>query len=612
MKHHSEYKDHGWELIWFLSMVLCFAAGGKADAQTAPTQSFKQLRHLGETTLTNPDLAGPFLDDFFVRPQKEFDLAERIAAASASAAAQAVLAVPSATGSPVVTTNPGFSGFNGLTHRDQRLAGTGAYANTNPSLEPPDQGLAVGNGFLLEAVNLALAVRSTDGRLLAGPTNLNQFFKRSPAIIRSNPLVFGDFLSDPKCYFDRPTQRWFVTILEIDIDPVTGDFAEHSELLIAVSQTSDPRGGFQLYSIDVTNTETSDPTGSHQNCPCLGDQPLIGADQHGFYISTNEFPIINAGFNGAQIYAISKQGLIQGRLPTVVHLSGLSFGAAPAFSIQPSTSADLGDGDGNVEFFISTLSFSIAVQNQIAVWALTNTQTLSQPSPSVNLQRVLVGSEAYLIPPDATQKAGPPGSRPLGESIGAPEGMLSTNDHRMQQVVFAQGRLFSALTTSISQGPTCVSGFEPDCKAGVAWFEVEPRLESGALSATMIHQGYVAIAGNFTFFPSVAVNTDGQGLISFSISGPDYFPSLGYVRLAEGATGEIHLAASGVGPDDGVTCYPALDPTSNGSGRWGDYSAAVVDELGNIWFANEYIPAAPRTVNANWGTFIGHKIIGED
>ena len=41
-----------------------------------------------------------------------------------------------------------------------------------------------------------------------------------------------------------------------------------------------------------------------------------------------------------------------------------------------------------------------------------------------------------------------------------------------------------------------------------------------------------------------------------------------------------------------------------GVGRWGDYSAAVADTSGRIWMATEYIPNAPRTGLANWGTFI--------
>ena len=45
-------------------------------------------------------------------------------------------------------------------------------------------------------------------------------------------------------------------------------------------------------------------------------------------------------------------------------------------------------------------------------------------------------------------------------------------------------------------------------------------------------------------------------------------------------------------------------------GRWGDYSAAVVDASGSIWVANEMIPCQQvngrcvRAVLANWGTLV--------
>jgi hypothetical protein len=37
--------------------------------------------------------------------------------------------------------------------------------------------------------------------------------------------------------------------------------------------------------------------------------------------------------------------------------------------------------------------------------------------------------------------------------------------------------------------------------------------------------------------------------------------------------------------------------------RWGDYSAAVFGD-GAIWMGNEFIPGTPRTLLANWGTFL--------
>jgi len=116
--------------------------------------------------------------------------------------------VPKPAGNAVTTANSGFFGFDGITHFDQRFAGTGIYTNTQFSLEPPDQGLAVGNGFVLEVVNNALAVYDTSGNRLSGPTAMSQFFGLAPEIVRpSGP--FGPFVSDPKAYFDSDTQRWF-------------------------------------------------------------------------------------------------------------------------------------------------------------------------------------------------------------------------------------------------------------------------------------------------------------------------------------------------------------------------------------------------------------------
>ena len=88
-----------------------------------------------------------------------------------------------------------------------------------------------------------------------------------------------------------------------------------SDLLVAVSQSSDPRGTYNLYAFDTTND------GFISACPCFGDQPLIGADTNGFYISTNSFGA--TAFGGAQIYALSKFALVLGIAPFGVHITPL-------------------------------------------------------------------------------------------------------------------------------------------------------------------------------------------------------------------------------------------------------------------------------------------------
>jgi len=221
-----------------------------------------------------------------------------------------VLQPPSPAGTPVVS-NPGSAtGFRGLSHADQRLAGTLAYVNTQFSLEPPDQGLCVGRGFVIEPINDAFVVYSESGKALTGVNALNQFYKRSPAFNRVTGKT-GDFLSDPKCYYDPVGQRFIQTILEVD---APGNFNaqapfNRTHVLIAVSQTSNPTGAWNLFSLD-TSDDGLNGTPAHTGCPCLPDQPLLGANRDGVFIDVNEFQDnANFFFNGGQIFALGRAAL---------------------------------------------------------------------------------------------------------------------------------------------------------------------------------------------------------------------------------------------------------------------------------------------------------------
>jgi len=192
----------------------------------------------------------------------------------------------------------------------------------------------------------------------------------------------------------------------------------------------------------------------------------------------------------------------------------------------------------------------------------------------------------------------------LGQTFTVHAPLIDSNDDRMQQVMFADGKLWSTVTTVVrtQNGPT---------RTAAAWFALTPGWSGSDLTGTFAGGGYVAVNGQSVMYPSIAVNKDGKGAIGFSIVGPGMFPGSGYakVSLATGAT-EVKLTSRGVFPDDGFTGYPVFDDRS---GRWGDYSAAVVDASGNIWVANETIPcqefAGPgngcfRSVLANWGTLV--------
>lgn len=579
------------------------AAAGHGHA--LGTMGKVKIQNVGVGRIAKAAKSTPAVDDA-ANPEFGFREQELDAQVSGSKSAQRVPAahVP-APADHSVTGAAGASGFDGLSHLDQRTAGTGAYANTNFSTEPPDQGLCVGNGFVVEAANSVIAVYSPSGTMLAGPTPLNQLFGVAPEIVRPAPFAFGDSMGDMRCYYDPPTGRFFLSSIDLPTDPVTGALTDEAHVKLAVSKTSDPRGDWWIYDLDATDGNGS--LANHPNCPCFGDQPLIGADAYAFFISTNEYSLEPFGefFNGAQVYAFSKAQLIAGPGGSVtgLHFDGIPLAESIAYTIQPQSTPPGGAYDtrqGGTAYALSALDFDGTLDNRIAVWALTGTSTIGTTNQVAAYVRVL-GSEVYGQPPDAEQKDGPTPLRDLEaaglEGVKSVEHLesLAGNDDRMQQTVYADGKLWSNLNTVVktSNGNTQV---------GTAWFVVQPSWSGGDINGTIVNQGYVSVNKANLLFGSIAVNAAGDAAMGMTLAGKSYFPSAAWVTLSDsGPASAVHVSGAGLAPEDGFTGY--VIEGGAGTSRWGDYSAAVADASGNLWLANEYI-GGERTLFANWGTFV--------
>jgi len=207
---------------------------------------------------------------------------------------------PSVSSGKKAKSSPQFGGgFEGLNFYQQRYARGG----NQFSIEPPDQGMCVGNGYVLEAVNDVLNVYNTSGlsvlpdntatNIVSGfprdvnhAVDLNSFYGYAAAINRATG-VRGPELTDPTCIYDAATQRFFLVVLTLETFP-NGVLTEVNHLDIAVSQTSNPTGAWNIYRTDVTNDGTN--SGGVNAGPYLGDYPHIGADANGFYVTTNAYP----------------------------------------------------------------------------------------------------------------------------------------------------------------------------------------------------------------------------------------------------------------------------------------------------------------------------------
>ena len=600
-------------IVASLSLLLGAMAApvaAKAPAGVGHTSTAKITR-IGTTHLSKKAVAD---DEDAADPEtgpRESEELDATAPGSQSAKRVPAAHVPAPAGQ-AVSGAAGAAGFDALSHADQRFSGTGIYAGTNFSTEPPDQGLCVGNGFVLEAVNTAIAVYSAtapNGTPLAGPTPLNQLYGAIPAIDRAAGK-FGDDIGDPKCYYDPELGRFFVSSFRVRMDPDTGAFSEDdSHVVLAVSSSNNPVTS--TWTVWDLNTTDGDGTlANHPNCPCFADQPLIGADHYGFYISTNEYSLAPFGvfFNGAQVYAFSKTALAGGAggSLTGVHIDDIPLAESIAYTLQPATTPAGGTyetGNGGTAYFLSALDFNATLDNRIAVWALTGTSTLGTTN-AVTLQSRVLDSESYGQPPDAEQRGGP---TPLRDAVkrdptiaGATSvehlELLAGNDDRMQQTVYAAGHLWSNLNTVVKTR----SG---NVQIGTAWFVVQPTWSGASLGGSVTNQGYVSVDKQNVMYGSIAVNPAGDAAMGVTLVGRSYVPSAAYVTLgANGAVSDVHVVGAGAGPEDGFTGYRVFG--GSGTARWGDYSAAVADESGNLWLANEFITSKPRSLLANWGTFV--------
>ena len=293
----------------------------------------------------------------------------------------------------------------------------------------------------------------------------------------------------------------------------------------------------------------------------------------------------------------------------------------PGFTVWPAQSPgnQFNSDNGGTEYFLSSNAADEAthpvagtggnyMSNQLVVWTLTNTSSLNTASPALSLSNKVLNVNQYAIPPKQKQ----PGSgrwrrptTPQGYCINdtttllfngqagcwrllfggqpAHNEVISTpdsNDTRMQQVMYANGKLWGALDTALNPD----GGAQ---RAGIAWYIVNPN------SNKVVMQGYLGAAGYDFTYPAIGVTQSGRGVMAFTATGDTLNPSAAYAPIdAIVGVGPWNIVPGGEGAaqDDGFTSYKAQvgNPPRT---RWGDYGAAAVD--GNsVWIASEYIAHA--------------------
>jgi hypothetical protein len=460
---------------------------------------------------------------------------------------------------------------------------------------PPDMALAVGPSFVLQTINSCLTVLDKSGNVQAGfPKSLSAFMEVG-ASAQVPPF-------DPRALFDWANQRYIVSAAHVN--------AAGGQIIdVAVSQSSDPRGGWFVYHINLTAAPPIIPNTQ------IADFPTLGQDRRMIYVAFNAFTLPDT-FNGAYMMLLSKSAMYAGA-------SFNFFALAPSFftvngtgevmdSLQPANVMDRTDNP-RAEFVVAAHNIDAPGGpsntqcatgcSGLVVFAISNPAfSLTSPGPEVS-QFLLPTANSYSLPPLATQ---------LGcSTLGC---LIDTGDTRVSgEAVYASGSLYAALNTNGTGAGAGASHF--------LWFQFRPVLDDNndaacpggfqcpdITGASMLNEVCWACASGqgdgtgATFYPEVQPDPEGDVLVVFNYSADDTFPSSAYAtNRATQALTTMH--DSGFFLQNGLATYELLD---NGLNRWGDYTAASLDltpgTQASFWFAAE----SSKTASA-YRTAIGHN-----
>jgi hypothetical protein len=388
------------------------------------------------------------------------------------------------------------------------------------AVEPPDTMLAAGPTSLVETVNSNFSIWTKTGTRTA-LADLN----------KALPLPTGYTFSDPRILYDVSSGRWFFS-------GVAFNLVMDSLVLLGVSKTSDPSGGFFVYKVaQTTNGE-------------LHDQPKIGVSDDKVAISWNEFCCgILGTFRGAENFIFQKSTLLTGSVTPVFFVGPTprQSSPVPAQSLSSTTTQVITFNGG---------SFA-------GVLEVTGT-------PAAN--NVVITETDISIP---ATTAPPPGIQPGGT--------VATNDDRFLSSIWQNGNLW------VSGNDACTPPGGATVQSCLRLVQISAIL-TGGMTPSLTQSVDIGRSGVDAYYPAVTLDSAQQLFVSFSASTASVFPSAAAIEIAAGP------------PPATVTGVNVFKTGAQkyGGTRWGDYSAISIDPTdGSVWAAAEYSAAGSTH---DWGT----------
>jgi hypothetical protein len=407
-------------------------------------------------------------------------------------------------------------------------------ALTDPSARPSDTIGAIGETFIVTAVNTQVAVYDRAGTQVLAPRQLDSL----------HPGSLGRFDFDPKVVYDQYRDTFVLVYLVQEDSP-------RLSRIIAVA----------IPDATATDTATWCATSFKGDLvpgkPVLwADYPGLGYDEDRVTITTNQFtfPSSRGRFEHAQVISVAKSQLYdctKDVRPTVFAGTATTDpNGVPAFTLQPAQTVDLPAA--------SQLLVSVQLagrRSYLVLWRIKSTPR------GLRLLSGTVGIGRTIFPPPGTQS---------GDNGANPDTWWDAGDDRLISAFYDAdaNRLYAAHAVGRDLRPdTATGGY---LEAVVRWYEVAPR---GVLNrSTVPRKGFVGAPEVDTGWPSVATDGSGNLFVTYSrasaITGE--FLSAWVAEIPPGSTAPTQQLLTA-----GIATYDR-DP---GVDRWGDFTGINRDPL---------------------------------
>jgi hypothetical protein len=549
-------------------------------------------RHAATSTGSASAADSRELPDLSKQGDPVFRAASDLASAPASDTTSADQATPQAQAAGAVAARASFIG-------QQSSATTCHYFLVG--CNPPDMAVAASPRFVFQGVNTQWEVLDTAGHVQAGwPVSAQTFFGAPNETNNGAPCdvahLSQPFQSDPRALYDPVSGRFFAAMLQAENAlGIAPDCPFKSVYYIAVSQTSDPRGAWNVYVFNMS-----------LDGQFAADFTQIGVNRDGVFFSANMFgPAtgLNGGFY-AEIFEANKAQMERGQANFTAdgffnlqaHGPGTTAATGPfiADTVQPAMSID-GSG-GSAGIFADTFDGPDPVTGHfcglfgggaadacsgLAIWRMNNPIGHDFGGAAPVLTASVAPTKPFVFPPPADQ---PSCSR-----------CVDASDLRISGTpMLRDGVLYAGFETALNNGTQVVPAVE------------FAQVRTGDPDST--RSGYFSLSGDAAAsFPVLLPDEHGNVVMLYDRMSSAVFPETRFiVKRANGDFEGIGtLLKAGEGSYRPQLCGTGTPPTVC---RWGDFSAITFDGRDRIWFAGQYantLQLGPPQNGRNWGTWIG-------